>query len=213
MAYRQRICPKCGGAGELPHYSHVEGGICFLCRGTGFLEDVVDSTDDVVDGSQMTKSAFVSYRPMSSQKPRRASKYMCQVEDPQQVRITQDRNGQRSLLAIDIQGCDLQLCKIIWVRTFRVRRGEHLLIPELEVPVSKKNSLRFPHCPERILLPEPGSPLVPTDIDTVWFGFQIHDMEHLAREAAKDLNEIHYLIIPCSALEAAQIPGFEEGCF
>jgi len=26
-------CPKCGGTGYLPHYHHVENGICFLCFG------------------------------------------------------------------------------------------------------------------------------------------------------------------------------------
>lgn len=28
-------CWKCGGAGNLPQYSHIQGGICFACRGTG----------------------------------------------------------------------------------------------------------------------------------------------------------------------------------
>lgn len=28
-------CPKCGGRGYLDYYSHVEGGICFLCNGSG----------------------------------------------------------------------------------------------------------------------------------------------------------------------------------
>lgn len=27
-------CDRCGGTGFLPQYSHVEGGICFKCRGT-----------------------------------------------------------------------------------------------------------------------------------------------------------------------------------
>jgi 5-methylcytosine-specific restriction endonuclease McrA len=31
-------CPKCGGAGEFPKYSHVEYGICFDCRGAKYLE-------------------------------------------------------------------------------------------------------------------------------------------------------------------------------
>lgn len=26
-------CPRCGGSGYLPEYSHVEGGVCFLCGG------------------------------------------------------------------------------------------------------------------------------------------------------------------------------------
>ena len=26
-------CPRCGGTGYLPHFSHVAGGVCFLCGG------------------------------------------------------------------------------------------------------------------------------------------------------------------------------------
>jgi hypothetical protein len=26
-------CPKCFAGGELRHFSHIEGGVCFLCRG------------------------------------------------------------------------------------------------------------------------------------------------------------------------------------
>ena len=33
--YTDTRCPKCGGKGYLPGYEHVEGGICFLCGGTG----------------------------------------------------------------------------------------------------------------------------------------------------------------------------------
>ncbi len=28
-------CERCSGTGELPQMSHVEGGVCFKCRGTG----------------------------------------------------------------------------------------------------------------------------------------------------------------------------------
>lgn len=28
-------CPKCGGTGYINYYSHVDGGVCFLCGGTG----------------------------------------------------------------------------------------------------------------------------------------------------------------------------------
>lgn len=28
-------CPKCGGSGHIYGYEHVEGGMCFKCRGTG----------------------------------------------------------------------------------------------------------------------------------------------------------------------------------
>jgi|GEM_PF-3079553 len=28
-------CGRCGGSGYLPQYRHVEGGVCFRCRGSG----------------------------------------------------------------------------------------------------------------------------------------------------------------------------------
>jgi len=28
-------CPRCGGSGNIPSYNHVQGGVCFLCFGTG----------------------------------------------------------------------------------------------------------------------------------------------------------------------------------
>jgi hypothetical protein len=31
----KNICPKCGGTGYIRQYSHVSGGICFHCNGTG----------------------------------------------------------------------------------------------------------------------------------------------------------------------------------
>ena len=33
--YIDTKCPKCGGTGYISYYDHVEGGICFLCDGTG----------------------------------------------------------------------------------------------------------------------------------------------------------------------------------
>jgi hypothetical protein len=31
-------CNRCEGAGWLPHYDHIESGICFYCRGAKFVE-------------------------------------------------------------------------------------------------------------------------------------------------------------------------------
>lgn len=28
-------CPRCGGRGNIPAFSHVQGGVCFKCGGTG----------------------------------------------------------------------------------------------------------------------------------------------------------------------------------
>ncbi len=33
--YSDSKCPKCGGEGYIRGYEHVEGGLCFLCNGTG----------------------------------------------------------------------------------------------------------------------------------------------------------------------------------
>lgn len=33
--YTDTKCPKCNGEGYLSYYAHVDGGICFLCGGTG----------------------------------------------------------------------------------------------------------------------------------------------------------------------------------
>lgn len=33
--YIDHKCPKCGGTGNIWYYGHVEGGVCFLCEGTG----------------------------------------------------------------------------------------------------------------------------------------------------------------------------------
>ena len=31
------VCPRCNGWKTLPTFSHIEGGVCFLCWGTGSL--------------------------------------------------------------------------------------------------------------------------------------------------------------------------------
>lgn len=33
--YTDCKCPKCGGTGNIYYYAHVEGGVCFLCGGSG----------------------------------------------------------------------------------------------------------------------------------------------------------------------------------
>lgn len=33
--YSSTSCPRCGGSGYIPMYRHIEGGVCFLCRGNG----------------------------------------------------------------------------------------------------------------------------------------------------------------------------------
>ena len=38
--FEDRECGKCGGKGRLPEYAHIEGGVCFQCRGTGVSSHV-----------------------------------------------------------------------------------------------------------------------------------------------------------------------------
>jgi hypothetical protein len=79
--------------------------------------------------------------------------------------------------------------------------------------IPQESVFHFPHCPDRISRPKSRSHLPPESADTVWFCLNIQNIEQLAKGTAKDLDQIHFLIIPCSALKEAHIPGFEEGCF
>jgi hypothetical protein len=31
----KRNCPRCGGSGRIPSYSHIKAGECFKCHGSG----------------------------------------------------------------------------------------------------------------------------------------------------------------------------------
>lgn len=33
--YESNVCPKCGGKGILREYDYVDGGVCFMCNGSG----------------------------------------------------------------------------------------------------------------------------------------------------------------------------------
>lgn len=39
-------CPNCKGKGHLPQFSHVEGGICFSCNGSGYKEVDKETYDE-----------------------------------------------------------------------------------------------------------------------------------------------------------------------
>ena len=32
-------CNRCMGTGRIPNYAHIEGGICFKCKGSGLMWD------------------------------------------------------------------------------------------------------------------------------------------------------------------------------
>ena len=46
-------CPRCSGTGVLPHFAHVENGVCFLCDGKKTIE---------VRDLNLPKSACVCYQ-------------------------------------------------------------------------------------------------------------------------------------------------------
>lgn len=35
---RSVTCWKCGGSGNLPHYRHIDNGVCYPCKGHGVIE-------------------------------------------------------------------------------------------------------------------------------------------------------------------------------
>lgn len=49
MSVIQIDCPKCGGDGFLPQFSHINGGTCYKCSGTGKIDMTVrDDMDETV---------------------------------------------------------------------------------------------------------------------------------------------------------------------
>ena len=39
-------CEKCGGTGSLPHFMHIDNGVCWLCGGTGKAKPSKDTPSD-----------------------------------------------------------------------------------------------------------------------------------------------------------------------
>lgn len=39
-------CNRCGGRGDIPRFSHVQDGICFKCRGKGYIEKYPEENND-----------------------------------------------------------------------------------------------------------------------------------------------------------------------
>lgn len=39
LAFADLICPKCDGKGYIPGFDHIESGKCFMCGGSGVVED------------------------------------------------------------------------------------------------------------------------------------------------------------------------------
>ncbi len=54
-------CPKCGGSGKLPHYSHIANGDCFACGGTGkiTIKDFIGDNSDVILEVEVHKGKFL----------------------------------------------------------------------------------------------------------------------------------------------------------
>jgi 5-methylcytosine-specific restriction endonuclease McrA len=39
------VCSKCNGTGYIPQYNHVQGGVCFQCKGERYLQPLINRTD------------------------------------------------------------------------------------------------------------------------------------------------------------------------
>jgi len=109
-------------------------------------------------------------------------------------------------LGVDVRGCELMDRDMLRIRTWRPKRGgDYLSLPPRDFVEDK--SLHFPHCPERLSY-HPESVLSSSnDLDMVCFVVDVHDIGQ-----NRNLDRVQFLLIPCSALEAARIPGFEGGC-
>ena len=131
------------------------------------------------------------------------------IEDPERIFHHWDENA-NEWLVVDMRDCRLEACDKLWIKTYRARREGDVLIRPLPHDLTKENSLRFPHCPQRLLRPKAEDSLIPSsDPNTVWFGLDVHDIGQYVK---KGLSRIQFLLIPCSALREAKIPSFEDGC-
>ncbi|MBV6717188.1 hypothetical protein [Paenibacillus chitinolyticus] len=63
-------CPKCGGYGKITNYKHVEGGVCFLCWGTGAItaEQHVEFQEDENKKAARREKRWTSYEELQAQK-------------------------------------------------------------------------------------------------------------------------------------------------
>ena len=120
-------------------------------------------------------------------------------------------NDDGEWLGIDIGDCQLTKYDTIWIKSYRPRRGgDYIHQPPRNL--SKDNSLQLPvtWAMQRLQVPSPGNPeMSDDDVYTTWFGL---DVRNIGEAAQKNLSQIRYLLIPCGALEARKIPGFQGGC-
>jgi len=42
-------CGRCGGTGTKPEFAHVDKGVCFSCRGTGFTSSIVSADESTAN--------------------------------------------------------------------------------------------------------------------------------------------------------------------
>ena len=114
-------------------------------------------------------------------------------------------------LGVELGDCKLAEYDTLWIKSYRPRRGgDHISQPPSGF--TEKTALRLPidFAFNRLLHPKKSKSRMPGgDLDTVWFGLDIRDWDQTAR---KDLNTLQSILIPCDALKAKEIPGFEGGC-
>lgn len=57
-AVATKECPKCSGAGALPHFFQFNRGVCYTCHGDGKVTDV----DDLIDQPNVSDHIFRLYK-------------------------------------------------------------------------------------------------------------------------------------------------------
>ena len=133
----------------------------------------------------------------------------CKITDPGAFYHC-DEEG-KEWLGIDIRDCQLGIHDTVWIKSQRPRRGgDYIRQPPSNL--TRGNSLRLPitWTQQRLLSPPPDDPeMLSSDPHTVWFGL---DVRGIGQDTQKDLGAIRFLLIPCDALEAKRVPGFEGGC-
>lgn len=59
-------CDRCGGSGWIPHFNHVEGGICFKCEGVGEVPATYRAKTNVDAKDAICDSIFSLYQKLDN---------------------------------------------------------------------------------------------------------------------------------------------------
>ena len=130
------------------------------------------------------------------------------ITDPRSFRYS---DGQKDWLGVDIRDCQFYMYDIVWIKSPRPRIGGDF-IRQPPPDFHMDNSLRVTLTEARrcILLPPSSDPeLSNSDHYATWLGLDVSNIDQTTQRA---LGAVQFLLIPCSALEAQRVPGFEGGC-